>query len=44
MRGAASLVRKDSTLVSDVIEYDVDTDRYSASGEGGINVQFSPDD
>ena len=44
MRGAASLVRKDSTLVSEVIEYDVNTDRYSASGEGGINVQFSADD
>ena len=29
MRGEASLTRKDSTLVSDKIEYDVDTDRYS---------------
>ena len=44
MRGAATLKRKDSTLVSEVIEYDVDTDRYSASGEGGINIQFNPDD
>jgi lipopolysaccharide transport protein LptA len=44
MRGAASLVRKDITLVSEAIEYDVDTDRYSASGEGGINIQFSNDD
>jgi len=44
MRGAASLQRKDSILVSDVIEYDVDTDRYSAGGEGGINVRFSTDD
>jgi hypothetical protein len=44
MRGAASLVRKDSRLVSELIEYDVDTDRYSASGEGGINIQFSTDD
>ena len=44
MRGAASLVRKDSTLVSEVIEYDVEVDRYSASGEGGIQVQFSPED
>jgi lipopolysaccharide transport protein LptA len=44
MRGAASLTRKDSTLVSEVIEYDADTDRYSASGEGGINIQFNTDD
>jgi len=44
MRGAATLKRKDSTLVSEVIEYDVDTDRYSASGEGGINIEFNPDD
>jgi lipopolysaccharide transport protein LptA len=44
MRGAASLTRKDSTLVSEIIEYDVDADRYSAGGEGGINVQFNPDD
>ena len=44
MRGTASLVRKDSNLASQLIEYDVDTDRYSASGEGGINIQFNPDD
>jgi lipopolysaccharide transport protein LptA len=44
MRGAASLIRKDSTLASEIIEYNVDTDRYSASGEGGINIQFNPDD
>lgn len=44
MRGAASLTRKDSTLVSEGIEYDVDTDHYSAGGEGGINVQYRPDD
>ena len=44
MRGAASLVRKESTLVSEIIEYDVDTDRYSAGGEGGINIQYNPDD
>jgi lipopolysaccharide transport protein LptA len=44
MRGAASLTRKDSTLVSEIIEYDVDIDRYSASGEGGISVQYSADD
>jgi hypothetical protein len=44
MRGDANLVRKDSTLVSELIEYDVDTDRYSAGGEGGINIQFTTDD
>jgi lipopolysaccharide transport protein LptA len=44
MRGEASLTRKDSTLVSEVIEYNIDDDRYSASGEGGINVQFNPDE
>ncbi len=44
MRGAAKLTRKDSTLLSEVIEYDADTDRYSASGEGGINIQFTPED
>ena len=44
MRGAASLTRNDGSLVSEVIEYNVDADRYSASGEGGINVQFNPDD
>jgi lipopolysaccharide transport protein LptA len=44
MRGAATLTRKDSTLVSEVIEYDANTDRYSASGEGGINIEFTPED
>ena len=44
MRGAARLTRKDSTLVSEVIEYDANTDRYSASGEGGINIEFTPED
>jgi lipopolysaccharide transport protein LptA len=44
MRGAASLTRKDSTLVSEVIEYDVETDRYTAGGEGGINIQFNTED
>jgi lipopolysaccharide transport protein LptA len=44
MRGSASLTRKDSTMASELIEYDVDTDRYSASGEGGINIQLNPDD
>ena len=38
MRGAATLTRKDSALDSESIEYDVETDRYSASGQGGINI------
>tara|TARA_R110001592_G_scaffold363372_2_gene686153 strand:- start:13472 stop:13951 length:480 start_codon:yes stop_codon:yes gene_type:complete len=44
MRGLSQLVREDSKLVSEIIEYDVDTDRYSAGGEGGINVEYTPDD
>jgi lipopolysaccharide transport protein LptA len=44
MTGAAHLVRKDSTLASELIEYDVDTDRYSAGGEGGIKIEYSTDD
>lgn len=44
MQGAARLTRNDSTLVSEIIEYDVDADRYSASGEGGINIQYNPED
>ncbi|RLA46813.1 MAG: hypothetical protein DRQ97_07065 [Gammaproteobacteria bacterium] len=44
MRGAAVLRREDNTLASEIIEYDIDEDSYSASGEGGINIQFSPDD
>jgi lipopolysaccharide transport protein LptA len=44
MRGSASLTREESTLVSELIEYDVDADRYSASGEGGIDIQFNPED
>jgi lipopolysaccharide transport protein LptA len=44
MRGGASLTRKDSTLASEIIEYDVDADRYSAGGDGGINIQFNPED
>ncbi|MEH6635913.1 MAG: LptA/OstA family protein [Halioglobus sp.] len=41
--GAATLTRKDSILNSEIIEYDVNTDRYYASGEGGIDIQFTPD-
>lgn len=44
MRGQAVLTREDNTLSSEIIEYDIDEDSYSASGEGGINVQFSPND
>jgi lipopolysaccharide transport protein LptA len=44
MRGAASLTRKDSTLASEVIEYDVESDRYSAGGEGGINIRLDTED
>lgn len=44
MQGSATLTRKDSTLTSEEIEYDVDTDRYSAGGAGGINIQFTTDD
>ena len=44
MHGSATLTRKDSTLTSEEIEYDVDTDRYSAGGAGGINIQFTTDD
>jgi lipopolysaccharide transport protein LptA len=44
MRGAAKLTRKSSTISSEDIEYDIDADKYSASGEGGIDMQFIPDD
>jgi hypothetical protein len=37
-------VRQDSNLTSEIIEYDVETDRYSAGGEGGINIEYTPDD
>jgi lipopolysaccharide transport protein LptA len=44
MRGSSRLVREDSNLTSELIEYDVDTDRYSAGGEGGINIEYTPED
>lgn len=44
MRGAANLIRKESTLTSQIIEYNVETDRYSASGEGGIDIQYNPEE
>lgn len=44
MRGSSRLVREDSNLTSEIIEYDVETDRYSAGGEGGINIEYTPDD
>ena len=43
MRGGAKLLRKDNKLSSETIEYNVDKDRYSASGEGGVNVQLNPE-
>ena len=42
MIGSATLKRKDNMLTSETIEYDVDTDKYSASGKGGINIQVMP--
>tara|TARA_B110000503_G_scaffold36278_2_gene59350 strand:- start:13319 stop:13780 length:462 start_codon:yes stop_codon:yes gene_type:complete len=42
MRGNVSLFRQDSELTGQMIEYEVDTDRYSATGESGINFQFNP--
>ena len=44
MTGSATLKRKDNQLSSEVIEYDIDADRYSASGDGGINIQVNPSD
>lgn len=44
MRGDASLTRKDSTLSSESIEYDVETDRYSAGGQSGINILLNLED
>ena len=44
MRGSSWLVRQESKLGSEIIEYDVDTDRYSAGGEGGINFEYTPDE
>jgi lipopolysaccharide transport protein LptA len=44
MRGSSRLVRQDSNLTSEIIEYDVETDRYSAGGKGGINIEYTPDD
>lgn len=43
MNGSAWLVREESKLGSEMIEYDVDTDRYSAGGAGGINFEYTPD-
>tara|TARA_R110002072_G_scaffold250730_2_gene409456 strand:+ start:5515 stop:6051 length:537 start_codon:yes stop_codon:yes gene_type:complete len=43
MRGEANLTRKGNTIVSETIEYDVDADRYSAGGNGGIEIQFNPE-
>jgi len=42
MTGSATLKRKENQLSSEVIEYDIDADRYSARGDGGINIQVNP--
>ena len=44
MKGSAWLLREESKLGSERIEYDVDTDRYSAGGEGGINFEYTPEE
>ena len=44
MRGNATLARKDSTLASELIEYDVEADRRSAGGEGGVEIIFNRDE
>lgn len=44
MRGSSRLVREDSNLTSEIIEYNVETDRYSAGGEGRVNIEYTPDD
>jgi lipopolysaccharide transport protein LptA len=38
LSGSATLKRDDDVLVSENIEYDVDADRYTASGAGGVNI------
>jgi lipopolysaccharide transport protein LptA len=40
LSGSATLKREDDVLVSENIEYDVDADRYTASGAGGVNIQI----
>jgi len=42
--GQATLQKNDNMLRSEQIEYDVDADQYSASGEGGINIEVKPKD
>lgn len=44
MLGSARLTRDGSTLTGELIEYDVESDRYSAGGAGGINLQIDPED
>ena len=43
LSGSATLKRDDDVLVSEKIEYDVDADRYTASGTGGVNIQIKAD-
>lgn len=44
MSGAARLTRKGSSLISEIIEYDFNTNHYSASGEDGIKFLFHTGD
>jgi len=43
LSGSATLKRGEDVLVSEKIEYDVDADRYTASGTGGVNIQIKAD-
>ena len=43
LSGSATLKRDEDVLVSEKIEYDVDSDRYTASGTGGVNIQIKAD-
>lgn len=43
LRGAASLTRAEDVLNSELIEYDIDADRYTAGGAGGVNIQLNPE-
>lgn len=44
MKGSSRLVREDSNLTSEIIEYNVETDRYSAGGEGRVNIEYTAND
>ena len=42
LTGGAVLMLGDEVIHSDVIEYNVSTDRYRASGEGGVRIEVPP--